>query len=104
MSKRNLMLGYGENLVSDLPSPTGHGGEKNHPYIDRDEVYARLCPEMNAALDYVSNLNEVYCPDDNAVFRVALHPAYLAKSYFPGNLFARFGLRVIGSRFEELVP
>lgn len=104
MSKRNLMLGYGENLVSDLPSPTGHGGEKNHPYVDIDEVYARLCPEMNAAFDYVSNLDEMYCPDDNAVFRVALHPAYLAKSYFPGNLFARFGLRVIGSRFEELVP
>lgn len=98
------MLGYGENLVSDLPSPTGHGGEKNHPYANRDEVYARLWPQMTAAWDYVSKLDEIYCPGGTAVFRVDLHPAYLAKSYFPGNLFERFGLRVVGSRFEEVVP
>lgn len=104
MSKRNLMLGYGENLVSDLPSPAGHRSEKNHPYTDRDEVYDRLCPEMSEAVDYVSSLDDIYCPDDNAVFRMDLHPAYLAKSYFPGSLFAQFGLRVVGSRFEELVP
>lgn len=104
MSKRNLMLGYGENLVSDLPNPTVHGGGKSHPYTDRDEVYTRLYPQMTATFDYVSNLAEMYCPGGNAVFRVDLHPAYLAKSYFPANLFDRFGLRVVGSRFEELVP
>ena len=104
MSKRNLMLGYGENLVTDLPNPMRSGGEKNHPYIDREEVYARLCPEMNAAFNYVSSLDDIYCPDDNAVFCVDLHPAYLAKSYFPGELFDQFELRIVGSRFEELIP
>lgn len=85
MSKRNLMLGYGENLVSDLPNPIGHGGEKNHPYVDRDEVYERLCPEMNAAFDYVSNLDEIYCPDTMLFLGSPFIPPILRRAISPAT-------------------
>lgn len=101
---RNLLLGCGENLVTDLPRPKGHPQVKNHPYTDPEEVYSRLRPQMNDAYKYVSNLASEYCPEDNAVFRIDLHPAYLAKSYFPGRILSAFDLHVVGSKFVQLVP
>lgn len=101
---RNLLLGHGENLVSDLPPPKHGGSEKNHPYKTADEVYARLCPEMTETLGYIDDLSKDYCPDDKSVFRVTLHPQYLAKSYFPYEILRPFGLEVVGSKFVTVDP
>ena len=101
---RNLLLGCGENLVTDLPKRKFGGGEREHPYKDPDEVYERLCPQMIRTLDYLSKLDAKYCPDDHSVFRIDLHPAYLAKSYFPTRLLTKFDLRPVGSKFIPIVP
>ncbi len=100
---RNLLLGHGENLISNLLPPKHGRSEKDHPYKSREEVYERLCPEMENALGYISNLAPEYCPSDKSVFRLALHPQYLAKSYFPVEIL-RFNLEVIGSKFVTVNP
>ena len=101
---RNLLLGHGESLVSNLLPPKHGGSEKDHPYKSRDEVYKRLCPEMANTLGYISNLASEYCPSDKSVFRLALHPQYLAKSYFPVEILRAFALEVVGSKFVTVNP
>ena len=101
---RNLLLGHGENLVSNLLPPKHGGSDKDHPYKSRDEVYDRLRPEMERTLGYISNLASEYCPFDKSVFRLALHPQYLAKSYFPVEILRAFALEVIGSKFVTVNP
>lgn len=101
---RNLLLGHGENLISDLPPPKHGGSEKDHPYKTADEVYDRLCPEMVETLGYIDDLGKEYCPDDKSVFRVALHPQYLAKSYFPQQILHLFELEVVGSKVVSVDP
>ena len=101
---RNLLLGHGENLISNLLPPKHGGSEKDHPYKSRDEVYERLCPEMENTLGYISNLAPEYCPFDKSVFRLALHPQYLAKSYFPVEILRDFALEVVGSKFVAVNP
>lgn len=101
---RNLLLGHGENLVSDLLPPKRGGSEKDHPYKSRDEVYERLCPEMEKALGYISDLADEYCPSDKSVIRLALHPQYLAKSYFPDKILKTYDLEVVGSKFVTVNP
>jgi len=101
---RNLLLGHGENLISDLPPPKHGGSEKNHPYKTPEEVYDRLLPEMTSTIGYIGNLAKEYCPEDKSVFRVTLHPQYLAKSYFPYEILQPFGLEVVGSKFVTIDP
>lgn len=78
---RNLLLGCGENLVTALPRPKGHPLVKNHPYVDPEEVYARLCPQMNDTCGYLSDLAPEYCPVEDEIssmFRcIVLHLCFV---------------------------
>lgn len=102
MEKR-FILGHGECLVSNLVAPK-LSPNKNHPYKNRDEVYARLLPEYFAMKESINSLDERFCPDNESVFCVDLHPAYLSKSYFPQRLFRILDLRPIGSRLIAVKP
>src|SRR5204863_2704807 len=44
------------------------------------------------------------CPQDECVAAVTLHPAYIAKSFFPLGLFRALGLEPVGSRPREVIP
>lgn len=100
---RNLLLGKGENLVTHLPPPK-KGGPKIDPYTNPEEVYGRLGPQLSETWECLDALDHIYCPGEQAVFKMDLHPAYIAKSYFPQKLLNRFSLKVVGSRRIHLTP
>lgn len=101
--EKKFILGHGERLISDLKAPR-ISPNKRHPYDDPDEVYARLLPEYTITKNTIQNLENRFCPRDEAVFCIDLHPAYLSKSYFPDRLLGKLELRPVGSRLIKLTP
>jgi len=102
MNNKNLLLGYGETLAFDIPTPGG-GGSKKHPY-SYEEARNRALKETTSLLSKLDDLPEGACPNGKAVAKFTLHPAYLAKSYYPINLMKTFGLDSIGSKAVTITP
>jgi hypothetical protein len=98
----NYLIGYGERLASDL-IPPGGGAAKRHPY-SFTESRKRLAPKIAVAVKELTDLPREVCPRDEAVALITLHPAYLAKTYYPAELLKTYGLDTIGSRSREIVP
>lgn len=97
-----FILGRGEKLTATVDVPRG-GGEKAHPYTLSQSIKA-LMPLFAKAVESVEELPPQACPGDRAVAAVTLHPAYLAKSYFPETLLRQANLTAIGSKAKEVVP
>lgn len=102
MAKRNFLLGKGERLVEDIVGSTG-GGPKAAPYTFA-EARARLAPMVVQTVSELSALPLAACPDDRAVVSITLNPEYIAKSYFPADLFRSIGVEAIGSRPVKITP
>jgi hypothetical protein len=100
--RSNLLIGYGERLSSDLAAPVA-GGAKRHPYSFA-EARRRLTPKIAETAEELDELPAEVCPRDQAVALVTLHPTYLAKSYYPGDLLRTYGLETVGSRPREVSP
>lgn len=100
--RTNFLIGYGERLTGDLAAPLG-GAPKKHPYTFA-EAKANLTPKIETAAREIAALDEVVCPGDQTVALVTLHPAYLAKSYYPAELMKSYGLETVGSRSREISP
>jgi hypothetical protein len=75
---------------------------KAHPYTV-EESRARLAPQLAATMAGLET-GEAYSPNDVHVVKFALHPSYVAKSYYPTTLFQNSGLEPVGSRDREIVP
>ena len=99
---KNYILGYGERLTEPIPSPRIKPTKK-HPYTF-DEAIERLAPQLESVTNQLYELPQLTCPNDESVAIMTLHPAYIAKSYFPGYLFKKFGLRSVGSRPKIITP
>ena len=102
MTKRNFLLGRGERLVEDVVGIRG-GGPKHHPYTF-SETKTRLTPMLDRVILGIDQLPNDACPDDRAVATVTLNPEYIAKSYFPDDLFKTLGLDPVGSRPRRITP
>lgn len=103
MAKRsNYLIGYGERLASDIAAPLG-GAPKKHPYTF-SEAHKHLVPIIHGAFEQITDLPKAVCPNDEAVALVTLHPAYLAKSYYPAQLLHAYQLETIGSRSRTVSP
>lgn len=100
--RNNFLIGYGERLASDLAAPVA-GAPKKHPYAFA-EARKRLTPKIAAASRQLDELPDQVCPEDHAVALVTLHPTYLAKTYYPGELLKTYGLETVGSRAREVSP
>lgn len=100
--RSNFLIGYGERLASDIPSPSG-GAPKRHPY-SFGEAQKRLSPKVKLAARELAGLPEKACPGDQSVALVTLHPTYLAKTYYPADLLKTYGLDTVGSRAREVSP
>ncbi|MDX2175099.1 MAG: S8 family peptidase [Candidatus Sumerlaeia bacterium] len=98
----NFLIGYGERLASEIPPPPS-GGKKTHPY-SFSEARERLSPKIKSAARELAGLPIDACPGDQTVALVTLHPAYLAKSYYPADLLRAYGLDAVGSRAREVSP
>jgi hypothetical protein len=100
--KRNFLLGSGERLTEPVHlSPLR--GDKDHPYTI-DEARERLSSRLIQVSREINSLPDNTCPANEAVVALTLHPAYIAKSYFPSVLLERAGLRAVGGRSRKVVP
>ena len=98
---KNFLLGKGERLVEDVVGKTG-GGPKVAPYTFA-EARDRLVPQLKKTVKDLDALPDSACPEDLAVASVTLNPEYIAKSYFPADLFRSVGVDMIGSRPKRVV-
>jgi peptidase S8 and S53, subtilisin, kexin, sedolisin len=103
MNDRKFLFGHGELLTSEL-NPRKIGAPKAHPYNSMDEIVSRLTPEAITMSENIAALSSEYCPNDESVFRLILHPSYISKSYFPSFLLTKLNLRAIGSRGVKIIP
>ena len=102
MTKRNFLLGKGERLIEDVVGVRG-GGPKHHPYTF-EEARTRLTPSLDRVISVISDLPLEACPDDQAAAIVTLNPEYIAKSYYPDDLFRALGIEPVGSRPKRITP
>ena len=97
-----FILGLGEKLTSGVDVPRG-GGEKSRPYTLNQSLKA-LMPLFARAIESVQEIPAEACPGDNAVAAVTLHPAFLAKSYFPQTLLKEANLTPVSSKARTVLP
>lgn len=102
MAKQNFLLGRGERLTEDVVVRSG-GGPKQAPYT-LAQAKSRLGPMLRQAIEEVDRLPEDACPHDQAVISLVLNPEYIAKSYFPADLFQDVGIEIVGSRPRKIKP
>jgi hypothetical protein len=100
--RRNYILGKGELLAQNEKVKMGFD-EGSDPY-SFSEQRRYLAPQASQIAAQLSALPQVACPNDEAVAVLTLHPKYLSKSAYPGELLAQAGLRVVGSRAITLTP
>ena len=99
---KNYLLGYGERLTEPLDPPRLRPSKKHHYTFL--EAKARLSPRIASVAEEVELLPDGACPENNTVAVLTLHPAYLAKSYFPLGLLQIVGLEAVGSRSRQIRP
>ena len=97
------LIGKGELLTYPIAPPKKNPGEKAHPYT-LEEARRALLPQIVATNQAFAELPASACPDGLAVAMVTLHPAYIAKSYFPKHLLQAAGLQHLGSRTQRVRP
>ncbi|PJZ28393.1 S8 family peptidase [Leptospira kmetyi] len=102
MNTKNLLLGHGETLTYDI-SKSGKPNNKNHPYKFED-VQSNLVSDTKIIISKINDLQFNAKPNGKSVIKVILHPAYLAKSYYPSDLLNQFSLSDIGSKSIAIVP
>ncbi len=101
MARRNFLLGKGENLTEDLIMD-GKPSNKKHPYTF-DEAKDRLLLMYSEFISRMEDLPEIACPNNEVVAALVLHPAYLAKSYYPEKLIKTMKATTVGSRPREVI-
>lgn len=97
------LIGKGELLTQPIDAPKRKQGPKLRPYSFEDAL-AALLPQIDTANTAFDSLPARACPNDVVVARVAIHPAFLAKSYFPGAMLEGAGLVSVGSRTVTMRP
>ncbi|MDR1074837.1 MAG: S8 family peptidase [Xanthomonadaceae bacterium] len=99
----NYLIGKAELLTYPIKAPTRDNPGKAHPYT-LSEVRGWLIPELREANENFSALTQHEAPNDVAVLKLTLHPAYIAKSYFPRALLGQTGLVAVGSKTVRIKP
>ncbi|HQX06362.1 MAG: S8 family peptidase [Zoogloea sp.] len=97
------LIGRAELLTYPIEAPKKAPSNKAHPYT-LGEAKQVIVPQIEAANVLFQELPGKACVDDLAVARLVLHPAYLAKSFFPKQLFDQVGLTSVGSRTRRIKP
>lgn len=97
------LIGRAELLTYPIEAPKKKPSDKAHPYT-LSEAKRIIVPEIEMANHIFQSLPAKACADDLAVARLVLHPAYLAKSFFPKLLLDQVGLASVGSRTQRIQP
>jgi len=101
MTEKNYLIGHGELLVEPI-DPPAINPTKDHPYTE-SEARARLAPQLATVVQGLEASTDV-APNEVHVVKFALHPSYVAKSYYPTELFAAAGFEPVGSRDRTIAP
>ncbi len=101
MSQR-FIIGKGELLTYPIPPPAIKP-TKAHPY-SFEEALERLVPQVETTVAEFDAMPKAAFPGDVAVAKFTLHPAYIAKSFFPAAFLQEAGLTPIGSRTVKVRP
>lgn len=99
----NFIIGKGELLTYNIDAPKRGSGPKNRPY-SLDEAKKVLIPQIKAASNIFNKLPIEATPQGISVAKMTLHPAFIAKSYFPNQLLRYVGLISVGSRSDLITP
>ncbi|MDY0571312.1 S8 family peptidase [Pasteurella multocida] len=102
MNNKNMLLGYGETLTRPVRL-NPRGGDKNKPYT-YEENKPVIVAQLNKVISEINNTLPLAMPEGKAVVKFVLHPAFLAKSYFPVKLLKKFSLQSIGSKAISIKP
>lgn len=102
MANKNILIGYGETLVSPVTLAKG-GGTKRYPY-EFSTIKSKLSKKIQRVVEEVKAAAPATIPNGEAVVEMTLHPAFLAKSYFPKQLLSEFNLRHVGSKGRFVHP
>lgn len=102
MAERNLLLGKGEALAT-AKEIKRNSGPKKYPYT-LEEIRAEISSSLEQVQLSLSALPKAAKPRGEGVFELTLHPAFLAKSYFPKRILKKAGLRDVGSKETSIVP
>lgn len=100
MANTNFLIGRGELLTHDIPSPKRR--------MDKSEVYTlteakkRLTPQIQTTNDIFKKLPAHSCPHDYAVAKLTMNPSYIARSYFPTAMLRNTDLKSVGSKTVKL--
>lgn len=100
--EKNYILGRGENLIRKISAPRVNP-RKAHPY-EVAEARDRLLPRFQKTASDLRNLPNGACPQEQSVACLVMHPAYLAKTYYPREFLQDTKLRVLGSRATTVTP
>jgi hypothetical protein len=100
--RRNFLLGRGESLTQQI-APPARKMQKAHPYSFAEALQTAQS-QLGSIVSDIESLPTGACPNDEAVVSMTLHPAYLAKSYFPDDLLRKAELRAVGSRSTTIIP
>lgn len=100
--RRNFLLGKGETLTEPIVHVQGYGDKK--PPYKFAEAKRHLVSGVKQAALLIDQLPEAACPNDESVAVITVHPEYLAKSSYPGELLKAIGLRAVGSRATFITP
>jgi hypothetical protein len=98
----NFLLGKGE-LLTGYVDIRKSSGEKKVPYTF-EEARHHLARQAVVASRAFDSLPAAACPGDVSVGVLTLHPAFMAKSYFPTDLLSRVGLSAVGSKAATITP
>ncbi|AXQ28944.1 hypothetical protein D0B54_09705 [Solimonas sp. K1W22B-7] len=101
-ANKNLLIANGRELIGQLDWPGG-GGAKWHPYSLQDSR-AVLHPQLQTLSAIATSIPDYLAPRSEITACLDLHPAYLAKSYFPAGVLRDAGIGVLGSRAAIIVP
>lgn len=103
MTDRRPILSKAEKYSQPAKPINKNPGNKKKPY-KFPQAKNRLLPKFNSALSEISSLPIEAKPNNQVVTKITLHPSYLAKSYFPEELFSRYNLVNLGSKEVFIDP
>src|SRR3989338_111832 len=98
----NFLIGRGEVLAHQVPPPPRNPGKGSiYSLAEAREV---LIPQIQQAIESFDDAPVGALPDDLAVLKVIMNPAYISKSSFPQDLLKEAGLETVGSRTVSVTP
>lgn len=103
MEKRLPILSKAEVYSDPAPKKKSKPNPKKMPY-QYGEAKGRISHQLEDTIKHFDDLPSLSSPDGKVVSKLTLHPSFLAKSYFPKKLLAKYDFKNLGSKEVVLEP